>query len=218
MSANGFVATTSNAATPSASSAAAWPASSSSGRTSRRGSSRSRATIHPRPASTASTARPPVGQRDAVERRRSRRAARPGPEAGEEREEGAAPRPEAKAAAVAPERRSDAGCAAGGSARRGRRSRRGTAAERRRARARPPSRGRCGCRDRCSSTARAPARRPAGASRSACCAARPTCPRRVTREACGVVAERRCGGRSPAVVIVDRRDAAGDERAPARRG
>ena len=47
MSANGFVATTSSATTPSASSAAAWPASSSSGRTSRRGSSRSRATSQP---------------------------------------------------------------------------------------------------------------------------------------------------------------------------
>ena len=108
MSANGFVATTSNATTPSARSAAAWPASSSSGRTLRRGSSRSRATIHPSPASTASAASPPIGQW--TRRAKAVAARRPARHRAVAKSAKSAPHhgPESEPAAIAAERRRDA--------------------------------------------------------------------------------------------------------------
>src|SRR5207253_10454808 len=59
---DGFVATTSNARTESASRAAVGPASSSDDATGRRGTSRCRATIQPRQLRTAKPARARVGQ------------------------------------------------------------------------------------------------------------------------------------------------------------
>ena len=204
MSANGFVATTSSATTPSARSAAAWPASSSSGRTGRRGRSRSRATIQPSPASDGE----PERARRAASARRRATGGRGGAAAARRRasaksaEEPRRTRARSRGGCGSCEARARCGSGAGGSARRGRRSPRGTAAALRRARARSPSRGRSGCRGRRSSTARARARRPAACASIAFCVARPICPRRAARSAGRRRRERRRAGRSAAVVIV----------------
>ena len=104
----GSVATTSSPTTARASSAAVWPASSSSGWTGRRGSSRSRATIQPIPARTATCderRRPASGRpRGPVAARRRRPQTPSSPKNDEHRTH---PQPEAEAAPVAAERGRD---------------------------------------------------------------------------------------------------------------